>query len=326
MSEPSCTGGFEKLAHLVDEEDEPAVRSGLFGGRVGQCGDQVGFGPAAARLTGYKPHPLHRFSDDSDGILAPRNDGKDAPSPRAGRQCIPDRFRQLLAEDSSRFPLQSRVAVQQGTKGDDQARFTAAVRAGPRVCALSGFANMSGHCQKNVCGGLRADETFEAGGVADVGVIRIDLRKRRAMRTRSRKAISGLLPGKRVVIASNPEQGGSMVDFDIAHDLFQAGGFGPPQDAVRDVVEGGETVGDIVLVEKEYAPRPAGRVSDGLERQCGGIGVARPEVHKCTGEDTLAEGRLRPADETKSVLLANSLDKAQLGQRRLKRVVVARPA
>ena len=112
-------GGFEKLSQLVDEEDEPAVRPGLFGGRAGQCGDQVGFGPAAARSTGYKPHPLHGFADDSDGILASRNDGKDAPSPRARRQCVPDRFRQLLAEDASCFPLQSGVAVQQSTKGND---------------------------------------------------------------------------------------------------------------------------------------------------------------------------------------------------------------
>ena len=100
-------GGFEKLAHLVDEEDEPAVRSGLCGGGISQCSNQICFGPAASRLTGYEPHLLHGFADDSDGILASCNDGKDAPSLRAGRQGAPDRLRQLLSEYSSRVPLQS---------------------------------------------------------------------------------------------------------------------------------------------------------------------------------------------------------------------------
>ena len=39
MSESVSGGGFQKLAHLVDEEDEPAVRFGLFGCRAGQGGD-----------------------------------------------------------------------------------------------------------------------------------------------------------------------------------------------------------------------------------------------------------------------------------------------
>ena len=30
---------FEELAHLVDEQDQPSVRSGLFGGSLGQGGD-----------------------------------------------------------------------------------------------------------------------------------------------------------------------------------------------------------------------------------------------------------------------------------------------
>ena len=99
-----------------------------------------------------------------------RNDGKDTPSLGAGRQCVPDRCRQPLAEDFSRFCLQSRVAAQQCAKGNDQARFAAAVRAGPCVCALSRLGNVSSHCQENVGVGLRAHETFEAGWVAEVGV------------------------------------------------------------------------------------------------------------------------------------------------------------
>ena len=163
-------GGFEKLAHLVDKEDESTMRFGLFGCGAGQGGDQVGFGPTAARLTRYKSHSLDSFADDRDGIVASRNDGKNTPSLRAGRQCFPDRRRDLPAEDFGRFCLKSGIAVQQSAERDDQTRFAAAVRTGPRVRALSRFGNMSGHRQENVGEGLRADETFKAGGFAEVGV------------------------------------------------------------------------------------------------------------------------------------------------------------
>ena len=121
MSGAVLRGGFEKLAHLVDEQDQPAVRLGLRCGRLHQGGDQIALGPAAARHARYKSSPFDGFSDDADGIVAPSDDGNNAPSLRACRQRVPDLFRQLLSEDLGRVFLQSRIAVQQGAQRNHKA-------------------------------------------------------------------------------------------------------------------------------------------------------------------------------------------------------------
>ena len=108
MSEPSRAAASRNLPISSMKRTSPPCDLGFSAAALVKCGDQIGFGPTAARLTRYKPRSLHSFADDRDGIVASRNDGKDTPSLRTGGQCVPDRFRHLRAENCGRFCLQVR--------------------------------------------------------------------------------------------------------------------------------------------------------------------------------------------------------------------------
>ena len=78
-------GGFEKLAHLVDEQDQPTMGLRIFGSCICQRHDEIALGPAAAWHPRDKSDSFDGFADNADGIIAPSDDGKDPPPLRACR-------------------------------------------------------------------------------------------------------------------------------------------------------------------------------------------------------------------------------------------------
>src|SRR5581483_2315717 len=112
---------LKKFAHLVDEDDEPAM-----GFRAAPCCieehiDELWFSPAATGSSLNDFGGFNGFANDTDRIITAADDGDNAPSSRAGREGIPNRLRKLATENPGGLRAQVRLAIEQSAEGDHKA-------------------------------------------------------------------------------------------------------------------------------------------------------------------------------------------------------------
>ena len=162
--------GFEELAHLVDEDNEPAASPGIACRNRRDRIENPLLGPRWRRFPRRQPaRCLDCLANDLRGPVAAPRHRQDAPTPASRRQGLAQQRCGPLTEELLPRPLgASRDSPSRLPSATARLDFPPAVRPGPRKCALVRFKHVTRHALENLGRRTRTDEAFQRRGIAEI--------------------------------------------------------------------------------------------------------------------------------------------------------------